>query len=243
MPQDSSDKLWRYMDLAQYLALIQTEHLYFTRGDQFDDPFEGSYPIQNLNDFDLENHNGEKSEYAENMRKNIAISCWHKSESESDAMWRLYTPPGQGIVVTTTVPKLTQELDSHGYVIPVKYIDFMTETVEIDTPAFVFDYKRKAFTHEQEVRAIINNMWDGRNPIMNGPDVLPQPPDPKGMRPEDQLVEVNLVDLIKNIIVSPNSKPWFLNVVQRVTKSSSLKHINVKPSCFSADPVYANISI
>lgn len=243
MPKDSSDKLWRYMDIAQYLALIQTEHLHFTRGDQFDDPFEGSYPIKNLNDFEFESDNGRKSEYAKNMRKNIAISCWHKSEHESDAMWRLYTPPGQGIVVTTTVPKLTRELDSHGYVTPVKYIDFITEKADIYTPAFTFEYKRKAFTHEQEVRAIINNMMDGRNPIMDGPVVCGQLPNPKGMPPEDQLVEVDLVDLIDDVLVSPDSEPWFLQVVQRVTKPSRLKNLDVKPSRLSTDPVYANISI
>lgn len=59
MPNETSDKIWRYMDLAQYLALIQTGCLYFKRGDKFDDPFEGSYPIKNLNDFELESGSGE----------------------------------------------------------------------------------------------------------------------------------------------------------------------------------------
>ncbi len=231
------------MDLAQYLALIQTEHLYFTRGDQFDDPFEGSYPIKNLNDCKFKSNNGRESYNAKDMRKNIAISCWHSSEYESDAMWRLYTPAGQGIVVTTTMPKLIQQLGLHAYVTPVKYIDFITEKAEIDIPAFVFEYKRKAFTHEQEVRAIIINMGDGEDPVMDGPVVLPQSPDPKGMPPEDQLVEVDLVDLIESVIVSPDSEDWFLEVVKTATEPSSLKDLKIQKSSLSTDPVYANVSI
>lgn len=155
----------------------------------------------------------------------------------------IHPPPGQGIVITITIPKLEDQLSAQGYVTPADYIDFLSEKAEIPTPAFVYHYKRKAFKHEGEVRAIIDKMWDGRNPDMDGSVVRAQSPDPKGMPPEDQLVEVDLVDLIKSVIVSPDSEDWFLKVVQRATKSSLLKDLDVKLSSLSIDPVYANISI
>lgn len=33
-------KLWRYLDLAKYISLLQTKSLYFARADSFEDPFE-----------------------------------------------------------------------------------------------------------------------------------------------------------------------------------------------------------
>jgi len=45
-------RIWRYIDLAKTIHLLATKTLHFTRIDQFDDKFEGSYPVQNLNDWE-----------------------------------------------------------------------------------------------------------------------------------------------------------------------------------------------
>lgn len=39
---DPSTSLWRYMDLAKFLQLLQGRALYFSRADKFEDPFEGA---------------------------------------------------------------------------------------------------------------------------------------------------------------------------------------------------------
>lgn len=41
-PEDLDVKIWRYMDLSKFLALLQDGRLYFSRLDQLGDPFEGS---------------------------------------------------------------------------------------------------------------------------------------------------------------------------------------------------------
>lgn len=38
-------KLWRYMDLAKFLALLEDRALYFARADKLGDPFEGAAGI------------------------------------------------------------------------------------------------------------------------------------------------------------------------------------------------------
>lgn len=42
---NSESVLWRFMDLAKFISLIQTNSLYFSRADCFEDPFEGATGI------------------------------------------------------------------------------------------------------------------------------------------------------------------------------------------------------
>lgn len=44
--------LWRYLDVAKFVSLLQTQAIHFPRGDQFEDPFEGSYPLNAIDVFE-----------------------------------------------------------------------------------------------------------------------------------------------------------------------------------------------
>ena len=39
--------LWRYMDVAKFADLLESEALFFARANKLDDPFEGSWPDAN----------------------------------------------------------------------------------------------------------------------------------------------------------------------------------------------------
>ena len=43
-PEDVEAKIWRYLDLAKFLAMIEKKTLFFCRIDKLGDPFEGSRP-------------------------------------------------------------------------------------------------------------------------------------------------------------------------------------------------------
>ena len=43
-PENETVKVWRYMDFTKLISLIDSQCLFFTRADKFDDPFEGSWP-------------------------------------------------------------------------------------------------------------------------------------------------------------------------------------------------------
>jgi hypothetical protein len=45
---DRATKLWRYMDLAQFLAWVTTGRLWFARADTFEDTFEMAFPTADL---------------------------------------------------------------------------------------------------------------------------------------------------------------------------------------------------
>jgi hypothetical protein len=42
-PKDLDVKVWRYMNLAKFLWMLQKSALYFSRSDLMGDPFEGHY--------------------------------------------------------------------------------------------------------------------------------------------------------------------------------------------------------
>jgi hypothetical protein len=235
MGETSPKILWRYLDLAKYAALLQTRALHFTRGDDFEDPFEGSYPVINLKDFRCD----EGGYSAKGWRKHIAISCWHQSDFESDAMWRLYTNRNQGVAIKTTWTKLEKAVQDRARLVKVKYIDFIRDKADISHPFQAFEYKRKSFHHEQEVRALLESY-----PSQRIIEALPQnsiPTEGRELSSSDCTVDVILRNLIDNVVVSPYSSNWFFNVIRGLTEQYKLNQNLVIISELNADPVYANI--
>ena len=191
--------LWKYFDLAKFTSLLQNESLHFCRGDKFTDPFEGSYPLSALDAFD-----SDSSGYnAEAWKKFVAISCWHDSDTESDAMWQLYTAKKQGVAIITTREKLESAIGNQAYLKSVEYIDFIKDQAEIHIPSDVFEYKRKAYIHENEVRAIFTSYpcvgIENGMPLNSKPIAVEEIPE-RGV-----FVELDLSKMIENIIVTPYS--------------------------------------
>jgi hypothetical protein len=44
-PPSDDAVIWRYMDFAKFVAMLQTESLFFNRADKFRDPLEGRFPM------------------------------------------------------------------------------------------------------------------------------------------------------------------------------------------------------
>ena len=227
--------LWRYLDLAKFTRLLQTQELHFCRGDKFEDRFEGSYPLSALQLFE----GGSSSYSAEAWKKFVAVSCWYNSDIESDAMWRLYTLHKQGVAIKTTWNKLESAVNSHAYVTRVKYIDFVKDQAQIRIPSDVFEYKRKAYIHENEVRAIITKY--PRMEIVNGLPMNSEPVPGEEISESGFHVKLELRDLIDSVVVTPYSASWFVDVIARLCDKYGLPGNNVVESELKADPVYAKI--
>jgi hypothetical protein len=103
----------------------------------------------------------------------------------------------------------------------VNYIDYEKDTFPfIDKDLFVpFIYKRNAFEHEKEYRAIIalDNSFDWR----------------EEETPRGKYISVDIDTLIESIYLSPDSPNWYIDVVNGILEKfnfrkelrvSSLKH-------------------
>lgn len=226
-PENPGAKIWRYMDLAKFISLIDTSCLYFCQIDSLNDSFEGSlWPSRLLN---RSEENSAKL-FAEKMRSyypQLKVNCWHIAENESAAMWKLYSEANAGIAVQSTFSGLCESLERCSLEVrigTVRYINYDEEYFaeghgdDIFTP---FLYKRLSFEHERELRAII---WD--------PEGVYKPDERGGL-----YVRVDLKKLIRTAYVSPDSPQWIKRLVDSVCAKYELE-ANTSQSSLAVSPLY-----
>jgi hypothetical protein len=171
IPTNRDVKIWRYMDLTKYLAILQRRSLFFPRASLLGDPFEGSStrPIVAARQYIMQHRTSDPAlaeykylsdgyfnvdNFFKTMVEKYFISCWHMSEHESAAMWRLYLRSNEGVCIQSTYERLRSCLPKCVFIGEVQYIDYQTETF---SPTMLFEYithNRKSFEHERELRAV-----------------------------------------------------------------------------------------
>jgi len=235
-PENPNALIWRYMDFTKFVALLDTQSLYFARSDRFDDPYEGATSHAN---FDLREIVYQEtippemltlmSRLTEWTREWTYISCWHLNEHESWAMWKLYGSLEGAIAIQSTYSKLLECLKDKAYVGTVNYIDYETEWLPEGNLYWPFLHKRKSFEHEKEIRAIIQKV-----PVDETKKGIPvgKPNEKQGVA-----ISLNLNDFIERIYVSPNSPQWFYELVKNVIKRFNYS-FSVVQSSLSRAPVY-----
>jgi hypothetical protein len=231
-------KIWRYMDLFEFISILDKKALFFPRTDNLGDPFEGSFPQINVKRRQgmFSTHDGPGlvtiSDYYKKFIKCTLISCWHLNDDESDAMWKIYVKGGEGIAIQSTVGRLKTSLLSYPKhstisVGKVAYINYDKDKIPDDTLAPYFR-KRKIFIHEREYRAIIQSIKYKDN----GDIDFSKSTFKKGLD-----VNVDFENLIENVYLSPTCPLWQKEVAQSILKKYNLKR-NIKQSKLSDKPQY-----
>lgn len=149
----------------------------------------------------------------------FGVSCWHLSEYESEAMWRLYSALGQGIAIESTIGKLKASLGRREgvQIDAVRYVDFDQAQIEKGHRHYTLFMKKKCFEHEKELRATI---------------LLPQ--EGKGIP-----VSCDLDVLISRVHVSPFVESYMRDTVEALCKGNA--HVLRKPvlqSQLQSEPDY-----
>jgi hypothetical protein len=218
--------LWRYMDYSKFMQLLTQKALYFCGARNFEDPFEGQYawgPKGNAEfvktqrslhlkyggGMDFEAFMSINMKTLNDISSQTYINCWHQSEHESEAMWKLYCKnPAEGVLIKTTENKLRNSLQALSleklHLNAVKYVR-NNWIKQYNPEKEVFFRKRSSFEHEKEFRAIFqNNPYDGSMPK------------------HGHLVSVDLNNLIQEIRVSPLSNKSFCELVESSALNASL---------------------
>lgn len=221
-------QLWRYMDFAKFANLLSSSSLFFTRADIFEDTHEGIWnkgtlrkilnikpSHSSMSDVRPHSYTNEAIKFQRKMRKEVFINCWHISEYESDAMWKLYGLSNQTIAIKTTYNQLNEALPNNCITGCVKYIDYNKDWIPMGSHIYPFFRKRKSFEHEREFRALIQN----------------ESSDSIGIN-----IKVDLNLLLNSVVLSPKSPSWYLNTISimlekfnihtKVTKSELLETPN-----------------
>ena len=250
--------LWRYMDFAKFVALLEKRSLFFARADKLGDPFEGYLPRRLLEE--LKNTYSGNADPKDNIFWNMTqvfktvatftlVCCWHESPYESAAMWKLYSRENDGIAIKTTFESLSKSLicDEDVFISRVNYIDY--DTIN---PVGIFDqkdrmflerkghdlsirsqllHKRNSFEHEREVRAIHPIAMKG---LYSGgmTKEIAQPPYDFG-----HYLQTDLPLLIHNIVVAPFAPDWFVELVGSVATHYHCDGL-VTQSSLGGDPIW-----
>jgi hypothetical protein len=222
VPGNFHDPIWRYLDLARLLHLLQIRGLFLPKLRLLPDLYEGSmtsataHYLRSTNRIPLRvypldgpERTVESAELeligrlAKSARDTLCVSCWHENTHESDAMWRLYAD--RGFALVSTFKRLTESLGSSPDVTviagKVRYVDFDREIMEMHRIEELALYKRRNFAHEREIR-IVRRIPDR---AVSG-----------------TVLRVDLSQLIHRLVVAPGAEPWLFDVAKRALSDSGL---------------------
>ena len=230
-PPSSDGILWRFMDFTKFVSVLEKRALFFARADKLEDSYEGYLP--NLKREEAQRFFEGHDDCLETMFNSIKesprymlINCWHESDHESAAMWKLYAKDGSGIAIKTNFGSFKKSFTTSQdiFIGRISYIDYKTDSLPHNNLLSAFLCKRKSFEHEREVRAIVQIPSPGdRNHGQEGVIDFSQDICDVG-----NYYEVDLSRLIQEVIVSPYAPNWLLELIKSVAFRYNLKAPVVK---------------
>jgi hypothetical protein len=175
---DFDQNIYRIFSYQRFEELIKKNELVLVNPSKWDDPFENFF----LNT-EVDCGNNEIASL-DSIANSWYGQCW-TTNSDTDAMWRIYSPNKDGIRVSTTVRKLFSSIFNSTnpqaglkyFIGLVKYkkqqeiisflknITFMDISMggQNDNFAELLCIKRTEFSHESEVRLLVND--EGNNGV------------------------------------------------------------------------------
>lgn len=212
-PSDSKASVWRYMSTAKFISLLKDSALWLAPLESLGDPHEGSAPLMlhnALNDQFAEQNPQMRIQLAQmliKMRSLVLVSCWNLSAYESEALWRLYTSSSEGIAIQTSYESLVNvaRSDNDLYIGCIRYIDYDRESFPADNLLYPAMHKRRAFSHESEVRLL---------------SVDQIKVDDSQHKPKGRNIKVNLPELIRGVYISPYAQEWYVDTIRWLVSQS-----------------------
>lgn len=230
IPTNRNIPIWRYMDLSKFISLLSSSALFFCRIEKLGDPFEGRTTKVNREFWDTLKENRGKdpnlkfyadmpdqvidhfvsnqSKVGDLVRRMHHVNCWHMSEHESAAMWKVYAQSSDAVAIKSTYEKLRKALPRSVYIGEVRYIDY---NVDGFNEGNLFNYvlcKRHSFEYERELRAVIIDPTE----IDQGASASI---DARIRKVEGgSLVGFRMADVMDGVYVSPTSTMLFADVVK-----------------------------
>lgn len=225
-------RLWRYMDLSEFLCLLRENRLYFAKLEELSDKWEGAWPASFIMELEhsqefkrlIEDGVGRKKalEYVGNARQDrqggFVVNCWHQNEVESVAMWKLYTSGDDGVAVQTTVGRLKSCLAQEArdfFIVEVEYADHDGQETPLSSDVLVpLATKKKTFRHESEVRVILD-----RGSLTG----LQLAAFVSGTTLQGEALAINAITLIEKIVVAPTYPPWAITSLRSHVQQKGIR--------------------
>lgn len=226
-PVDLNCSIWRYLDFDKFIWMLQRKALYMPRADQLGDAFEGSTTRGHLAQWkaaaekeadetkrrNIEGAISQLSDFAREFLPMTYVSCWHMSEVESHAMWKLYTKSSMAVAIASTFGRLENLLPDHANVGIVRYVDFDKYTYPTENLFHRIMHKRHFFSYEQEVRAVVQSV--------PRPPGIPQP-DGNHFEGLAYMPPVDPRQLVTSVVIHPDASVAFATHIEEICATHGL---------------------
>jgi len=225
-PDDPDIPIWRYVSLAKFVDLIRTRSLYFCRIDQLADKYEGTWPKRNPDDSEGHKKYKNFSDLISTFTwfaRNQYVNCWCAQQHESDALWRIYGAPNDGVAIQTTYAKLCDSLPYSVNAGIVTYVDYEKDIIPTDNALYLCAHKRHHFDWEHEIRFVYYPEKENELDCecnASGTAFYTEPPSAKcgqcgavTILPVGRSVSIDLSSAIRSIVAAPGSGSWFIDCV------------------------------
>lgn len=218
-PSTPNIPIWRYMDFAKFMWMMENSALYLPSISQFNDAHEGVFTKRDyaalMKQLGQEYGPEQIRNLAHWIRKNSTTTCWHINEVESSVMWDAYSGQSAGLAIRSTSGRLHKSMQvpdgietTYGAIRYLNYEEGGTRLLSWTVPAL---YKRTLFQSESEFRVIFKEV--DKKPFEES-KILNQ-------------VGVDLQVLIEGIYVSPNAETWFTELVREILAKRNLDQVKV----------------
>lgn len=232
---DDEMQIIRFMKLDKFLGILTSGSLYFARGSELGDEYEGKFPKRMMENIRDSNEDPSIYNMWEQLRKNAQlttyINCWFLNKKDHGHMWKKYAGPS-GVAIVSSLGRLRNEINqtaSNVYIGSIKYGDnhLLSKSI-IGNELEYWLWKRKKYKKESELRCIIQPPYFGgqsgviikkvnNSPKAVGWTEIDNLETPKGIN-----VNVNLNNLIEKIVLSPSSEIWMIPVIEKLISKFGL---------------------
>ena len=231
----------RYMDITKFISILQRRALFFCRLDKLEDKFEGTTAalnyqrridlrkkrrdVGNPTQTDEEIFQMVKDIYEFEIKQKAVqtINCWNIFDSESAALWKIYSNFSKGILIKSTISNLINSFSNNKkniYLSKIEYLDYSKEVMPDENFFLSLVHKQKAYSYEQEIRLIYSVSIDDSVWSHDWESEETQ---------EGVYLNSDIDILIDEIIVGPYSPKWYLNLLEDLLLKYGLKK-TIKPS-------------
>lgn len=225
-PENSRQRLWRYLKYERLLQAINEGVLYFPHITKLSDKWEGLLTTRTKDKLfkqeyakykKAESANGAVAQY-EQHKDAFYINSWHMNNHESYLMWKAYGD--RGCAIQTNYERLTLSLHGSKSEINggiVNYIDYDREQLPIGNTFYSVSYKDIAYKDEKEFRLLY---WKLNLPNQD------LPAEEHGVK-----VAVDVDILIENIYIMPVNTvdvKRLTDVIKNMALSCEIKNSRIK---------------
>lgn len=229
-------RIVKYMDLTKFVSLLQKKSLFFCRLDKLEDHFEGttaksnwkkryewhamrhlrSEKFKKLTNEEILKNVEEDFEAERKMKALRCICCWNISDFESAALWKIYSNFSQGIMITSQISSLIEsfkETQENVDLSEVKYLNHSIDDMPDGNMMYPVIHKNKAYSYEKELR-LIHTVDFGNGLLYDWS---------KEEIEQGKYLILNLDKLIDEVILSPYSPNWYIELIENLCEIYGLK--------------------